>query len=191
MTECFPLTRRMACAHLGKEPDARRDALVEVGEMKFFVRPVDAIIGQPETHQHDGYSQYFVDQVNDRDGAAIAKKDCWRAESLMIGPRGGDNRWMGAVNQRWIGAHQCPNTRAHARGCDPCDIVTKQLVDFTRVLIRHQTKVQLGDGACRNRGLDAGPLIAADDATYCKGGPDCRALVKTIAGFAPWLCRSA
>src|SRR5262249_6952405 len=69
-------------------------------------------------------------------------------------------------------------------------IVTKQPVDFTRVLIRHQTKVQFGDSACRNRGLDAGPLITADDATYCKGGTDCRSLVKTIAGFAPWLCRT-
>src|SRR5262245_32500625 len=104
------MIRCVTCAHRGKKPDARRDTLAEVWKMKFFVRPVDAIVRQPETHQHDGCFKFFVYHVNYRDGAAIAKKDCWRAESLMIGARGGDNRWMGAVNQRWPSAHQCPNS---------------------------------------------------------------------------------
>ena len=39
-------------ADRGQEPDARRDPVVKIREVKFFVWRVDPIIGQGEPHQH-------------------------------------------------------------------------------------------------------------------------------------------
>src|SRR6476646_4236949 len=84
-------------AHFCEEPNARLDAFEEIGEMDLFVRPVDAIIGQTEAHQHNGDLECVLDQVNNRDRAAIAKKDRRRAESLLVGSRRYNNRWMRPV----------------------------------------------------------------------------------------------
>jgi hypothetical protein len=96
-------------AHVCEEPDARLEAFEEIGEMDLFVRPVDAIIGQTEAHQHNGDLECVLDQVHNRDRAAIAKKDHRRAESLLVGSRRYNYRWMGPVNQRWLGAHERAN----------------------------------------------------------------------------------
>jgi hypothetical protein len=85
-------------AQFGKKTDARLDTFVKVREMKFFVGSMDAIIGKPKAHQHDGDIQRVVYQVDYRDGAAIAKKNYWSFESLLVGVRRGNNRWMGSVN---------------------------------------------------------------------------------------------
>ena len=70
-------------AHFCEEPNARLNAFEEIGEMDLFVRPVDAIIGQTEAHQHNGDLECVLDQVTTgivpplRRKTAGAPKACW------------------------------------------------------------------------------------------------------------------
>src|SRR3984957_15085639 len=149
-------------AHFGQKADAGLDPLVEIGEMKTLVRSMDSVAGEPEAHQRDGNPQHILNERNDRNRSAVAKKDRRRVESLAIGPRGCDDRRVGAVDQRGSRAHQCPNASLHGGGEDPRDMLAKEPVDFARVLVGSETKVNLRHGASWNRCFDAGPLIASD-----------------------------
>src|SRR5262245_8781720 len=62
------------------------------------------------------------------------------------------------------------------------------MVDFMWVLIRCQTKVQLGYSACRDYRLDARSLITAADATDGQARADRRPRIKAIATLALRLC---
>src|SRR4029077_8045061 len=100
----------------------RHDSPKKVWQMKFLVRPVDAIIRQAKAHQHSRDSQYFLNKIDHWNGAAVTKKHSLCTKGPVIGLCRGREHGMAAVDKRRSCRHLCAHPRVHAPRCKAGDM---------------------------------------------------------------------
>ena len=169
----------------GQVPDRGFNRLIEIGQMEFFVRAVDVVVGQAESHQDGGNTENLLKGVNHRDRPPGADEDGVCAESFLVGVRGSLHRGMLAVHQRRMDGRHGAYRGVHRRRCDAGNVSAEKLRDTLRILIGHEAEADFGQRARGDDTLHAWASVTANDAVNADVGTNGGALVERVAGLAP------
>src|SRR5579875_2195887 len=152
--------------------------------MELFIRGVEIVIGQAESHHYGGQLQVTLEVSDDRDGPAGTDEDGVLAPDLFEGAGGGFNVRIAGVDDQRFALVDEADFNGNSGGTQGFHELFVFGEGAVRVHGRHQTHGYLGGGFGGDDGFGSRAGEAAGHAVNVERGPRPGAFEYAVAGFA-------
>ena len=176
--------RRLAEAQLLPEEGSHPHACRVTGQIKFFVWRMRIVVRQCQAQQQGVGVKMFPELVHDGNGTALANQDRLVAEGGLERPHRRLRLLAFGRDEIRFATVTGLDLQAHRRWTEPFEVSAHEGTDFSRFLVRHEAKGQLGPCPGRDDGLGSLALVAAGQAVDFDGGASAASFGGRVAALA-------